>query len=160
MTAKISEPISVIEDATMTPLMDAAFNALGGAKRWTGRVRGLAGLIRRTFVIDSTGHLENGHLKFNETLTFDDGETSQREWRIFERPDGLHIESSTVELIRPGLLEDGILSFVYRLKLGRFSLPYHDIFRPGADGETANIGFATFLGLRVMNIEAVGQRPR
>lgn len=160
MTLPLRKPVPAATGAELSPLMQAAFAALGGTKHWTGRVRGLAGLIRRTFVIDSTGHFENDQLKFYETLKFDDGETNQREWTISERQDGLHIEAESVDLIRPGGLKGDVLSFVYRLKLGRFSLPYHDIFRPDPNGEVENTGFATFLGLRVMKIEATGRTIR
>lgn len=160
MTLPLRKPVPAATGAELSPLMQAAFAALGGTKHWTGRVRGLAGLIRRTFVIDSTGHFENDQLKFYETLKFDDGETNQREWTISERQDGLHIEAESVDLLRPGGLKGDVLSFVYRLKLGRYSLPYHDIFRPGPQGEVENTGFATFLGLRVMKIEATGRTIR
>ena len=160
MTAQSLKSIHAAQHAEMSPLIQAALAALGGTKHWTGRVRGLAGLIRRTFVIESTGQYENGQLKFFETLKFDDGETNQREWTISERPDGLHIEASAIQLIRPGRLEQGALTFLYRLRLGCFSLPYHDVFRSGAQGEVENTGFATFLGLRIMKIEATGQTTK
>lgn len=160
MTAQIRKILPDTKVTEHSPLMQAAFAALGGTKHWTGRVRGLAGLIRRTFVIDSTGQFENGQLKFYETLKFDDGETNQREWTIIERQDGLHIEAESVDPIQPGRLDNDALSFVYRLKLGRFSLPYRDIFRPGPQGEVENTGFATFLGLRVMKIEATGRTTK
>jgi len=160
MTAQLLKSKHPAEYAEMSPLMQAALAALGGPKHWTGRVRGLGGLIRRTFIIDSTGHYENGQLKFCETMKFDDGDTNQREWTIIERSDGLHIEADSVELIRPGRLERNALSFIYRLKLGRFAMPYRDVFKPGTNAEVENTGFATMLGLPIMKIEAVGQNSR
>ena len=157
MTARTYKPIDTQEDAELSPLMQAAVEALGGTKHWAGSVRGLAGLICRTFIIHSTGHLEDEQLKFSETLKFDNGDVNQREWRIFERPEGLHIESESVVLIRPGQLKNSMLSFVYRLNLGQFSLLYHDTFKPGPNGKIENTGFATFLGLRIMTIDAEGR---
>ena len=160
MTTQLHKPISAAKATELSPLMQTAYAALGGTKHWTGRVRGLAGLIRRTFDIDSAGHFENGQLMFYETLKFDDGETNQREWTIFERQDGLHIEEGSVNLVRPGQLERDVLIFIYRLNLGRFSLRYRDIFRIGPQGDVENTGFATFLGLRILKIEATGRTAR
>ena len=114
--------------ANLSPLMTAAYTALGGAKHWTGDVRGLGGLIRRQFTIQSTGVYHDGEIIFRETLTFDDGEHNQREWSVIEREDGLHLQADTIRQIRPGRIQDGILILDYRLKLGRIWLPYRDLF--------------------------------
>ena len=133
--------------------MALAQHCLGGRKTWRGTVTGGLGLIRRTFVIESEGTVEDGALVFRETLTFDDEVTQDREWRIAERPDGLSLEADGVRLTQPGRVEDGALVFDYRLVVGGVSVAYHDRFRPDeAGGGCANVGVARFWGLPVMTI--------
>ena len=140
--------------ANLSPLMTAAYSALAGAKHWTGDVRGLGGLIRRQFTIQSTGVFHDGEIIFREKLTFDDGEHNQREWSVIEREDGLHLRAENIRQIRPGRIQDGILILDYRLKLGRIWLPYRDLFVCTADAMVENTGIVSFMTLPIMKITA------
>ncbi len=131
-----------------------AERALGGRKIWRGQVRGLLGLLRRGFDIQSTGKIDRDGLVFEEVLSFDDGETQKRRWRIKEASHGLMLEAEGVALAKPGLVKKDALIFVYRLNFGFLKFLYRDVFYLRGDGSVKNEGFASWCGLPVMKITA------
>lgn len=135
--------------------MSLAMACLGGRRRWEGDVRGLFGIIRRRFSIHSDGVMRDGAFCFSETLSFDDGETQQREWRLVEAENGLRVEGPDVEQIEPAqLASKNALDLVYKIKLGTLRFRYRDLFRLRDNGFVENVGHVSFAGFRVMTVTA------
>lgn len=134
--------------------MRAAIACLGGERRWTGRVRGLFGLVRRDFAIWSNGVQKDGALHFRETIAFEDGEKQERSWRIAEGPDGLTVEGDGVVQTSPGApYGDNGFEISYKVRFGSMMFDYRDIFMLRENGAVYNVGDARLLGLPVMKIE-------
>ena len=133
--------------------MALAWRCLGGRLLWRGRVRGLRGLIDRGFVIESEASNEGGALVFREQLTFDDGASERREWRITPGDDGLRLDADGVAPLAPGRIIGDTLAFDYRIRFGGITFAYHDRFWPRANGGTDNVGMARLFGLPVMTVQ-------
>ena len=140
----------------LSDAMRSAIEFLGGRKHWNGTVRGLAGLISRSFSIDSIGVVKDGVLIFRETLKFDNGETQDREWQLFETPHGIAVEGDDITLVQYGKIDNGALHITYRVKFGAQTFTYRDVFKRGSDSDVYNEGHASLLGLPVMKIIANG----
>lgn len=138
----------------ISPTMQSAVKFLGGHKQWTGTVNGLGGLLKRQFKISSQGQIINGVLTFDETMEFNDGETQDRHWRLFDTPNGLAVEGSDISLVKHGYFNGEVLHIIYRIKFGVMTFNYRDSFKIGPNGQVLNIGYASILGLTIMKIEA------
>ena len=143
--------------ATTSDAMMLAEKSLGGRKLWRGEVRGLFGLLRRGFDIQSTGKLDSRGLVFDEKLEFDNGEIQERSWLIGQTTDGLVIDADGVELLKPGRIKGNELVFVYRLKFGSLTFRYRDKFFLGSEGNVTNEGKASWRGIPIMKIIATGK---
>ncbi len=135
-------------------------DCLIGDMRWRGEARAAGGIIRRGFSIRSSGRITHDEVQFDETLTFDDGETQRRAWRLFDTPGGVGIDAGETFLIEPGrMIADGRFEITYKTKMGGFWFAYRDIFERKEDGGVLNRGIMKFAGLAVMKIDAEGARP-
>ncbi len=139
---------------TSSPLMRLVYDCLGGDRRWTGVVQGLFGFVNRTFVIDSTGELDAGELRFREAITFDNGETQSRVWRLFEVTEGVAVEGDGVKLLQHGRAIEKGFQISYVVKFGGIPFHYDDVFYPKASGGVLNYGKVKKFGVTIMNIEA------
>lgn len=129
---------------------------LGGRMRWKGGVRGVFGLIDRTFVIDSDGRIKDGVLHFSERIRYADGVAEQRCWRVWIENGGLALKADGVTMIEPGRLSEKKLELAYQLKLGGIRFEYKDVFEFTEDGAVVNRGVVTFLGVPIMKVDALG----
>ncbi len=150
--SKESDDIS----APHSDAMRYALRCLDGKRNWKGDVRGLFGLVNRTFTIESEGAVTPDGLIFAEVLRFDDGETQSRRWRVFDTPDGLGLDADDIGLIKHGRLSNGVLEIVYKIKLKPIGAAYLDRFRALDDGAVIYFGKVAVLGVPIMKVTAKG----
>jgi hypothetical protein len=145
-------------EVTASDSMTAAIACLGGEMKWEGQVRGLFGLLKRNFTIESQGRRNGDTLSFFETLRFDDGEVQKREWNLKDSSSGLLIEGENVKPLAPGSLSGDALEISYKIKLGPIWFSYLDRFEICETGDTENIGIASLFSIPLMKITARGRR--
>jgi hypothetical protein len=76
------------DDFAKSPLHFVLEDYFAGKTRAWGLYENRFGDVKRQFVVDINGTWDGHQLGLDEAFTFDDGETSKRQWRIRKLPDG------------------------------------------------------------------------
>lgn len=135
--------------------MRLADACLGGERKWRGAARGLLGLIDRGFSIHSHGEISNGMILFSETISFDDGETQRRFWRLAQTGDGLSVEGPGIKQTKPARkIGSNAFEIEYNITLGVWRCAYRDRFTLREDGGVDNYGFVRMGAVPVMTVTA------
>jgi hypothetical protein len=98
---------------------------LGQTRGW-GMFQDRSGELRRSFVVDINGRMVDGELVMTEDFVYDDGEKSQRIWRI-KRLDANHYEGRADDVIgiAKGVVHGRALNWTYTLALPVGERTYH-----------------------------------
>ena len=147
-----SDILSGLDNAAALNLATAC---LGGDRTWRGRARGVFGLINRSFTIQSEGVVKNGDLFFSEAISFDDGETERRSWRLYTDETGLCVDGEGIEQTRPAaFISRESFEIEYRISLGKWRCTYRDVFELKDTREVKNTGYVKIAGVPIMKITA------
>ena len=126
---------------------------LGEVRAW-GIFQARNGEVKRQFVVDIVGEMQNGELVLTEDFRFDDGEESQRIWRITKldehryegRADDVHGTAS-------GLAFGKALNWQYDLNLvvgeKTYRVHFDDWMFQHHDGVLMNRAVMTKFGIRL-----------
>lgn len=125
-----------------------------GKSRAHGLFQDFTGTIRRRFVVELDGHIENGELVLREDFVFDDGETEVRVWRIVPREAGRYTATADDMIGEArGGLRGGVLkwSYLFSLKIGarRIRVRFHDTFAQISEDKVLNTARVTLFGFEI-----------
>jgi hypothetical protein len=98
---------------------------LGQTRAW-GMFQDRSGELKRSFEVDINGRMVNGELVMTEDFVYNDGEKSQRIWRI-KRLDANHYEGRADDVIgvAKGVVHGRALNWTYTLALPVGKQTYH-----------------------------------
>lgn len=98
---------------------------LGQTRAW-GMFQDRSGELKRSFEVDINGRMVNGELVMTEDFVYNDGEKSQRIWRI-KRLDANHYEGRADDVIgvAKGVVHGRALNWTYTLALAVGDQTYH-----------------------------------
>lgn len=111
-------------EGTQPPLVLEQY-FLGQTRAW-GMFQDRSGELKRSFVVDINGRMVNGELVMTEDFVYNDGEKSQRIWRI-KRLDDHHYEGRADDVIgiAKGVVHGRALNWSYTLALPVGERTYH-----------------------------------
>lgn len=129
-----------IEDyAQFTPRFDI-FEYFQGKTRGWGMFQDRGGTLKRQFVVDINGVIENNELVMTEDFVWNDGEKSQRIWRIQRtKPDQYSGRAADVVGQAQGKSAGNALNWQYTLNLP-------------VDGKTWQVNFDDWMFLQPDNV--------
>lgn len=129
-----------IEDyAQFTPRFDI-FEYFQGKTRGWGMFQDRSGTLKRQFVVDINGVIENNELVMTEDFVWNDGEKSQRIWRIQRtKPDQYSGRAADVVGQAQGKSAGNALNWQYTLNLP-------------VDGKTWQVNFDDWMFLQPDNV--------
>lgn len=136
---------------------------LGPARAW-GMFHDRFGNLRRQFVVDMNGVMEEGVLVLTEDFVYSDGETEQRVWRIKPLGDGQY-EGRAGDVIgtAKGVVAGNALNWSYRMDLkvgdGTWRVAFDDWMFLQADGVVLNRATVSRWGIEVGVVTIAFQKP-
>lgn len=90
---------------------------LGRTRGW-GMIQDRFGRMRRQFVVDMIGHVDDGILTLDEVFSYDDGKVSRRTWRVRRLPDGRYEgRADDIVGVATGTATGSVVRWSYRMRI-------------------------------------------
>ncbi len=119
--------------------------------------------LRRQFVVDVTGQVENGELVLDERFRYDDGQTERRVWRIRRTSEGYEGRADDVIGVAKGRVDGSFLSWKYQVNLkmgeGAWKVTFDDRMWLQPDGVLINRAYVSRWGVTIGSVTIVFRKP-
>jgi hypothetical protein len=119
--------------------------------------------LRRQFVVDVTGRVENDQLGLDERFRYDDGATERRVWRIRRTSEGYEGRADDIIGVARGRVDGSFLSWKYQVNLkmgdGAWKVTFDDRMWLQPDGVLINRAYVSRWGVTIGSVTIVFRKP-